>query len=51
MPQEFLNRAQVSSFREQVGGVGVAQGVRGQSIGQAECQADFFHLPLDNPRA
>ena len=51
MAQQFLNGAQIGSGGQKVSGVGVAQGVRSYGFGQADFEADFLHLALDDPRA
>ncbi len=51
MAQQFLNGTQISARAQQVGGKGMAQGVRGGGGGQAQLQAGGLHHFLDGPRA
>src|SRR5690606_13158755 len=48
--QQFLDRAEVAPSGEQVGGKGVAQGVRRGRRGQAKGAAQLGDAHLDQPR-
>ena len=48
MAEKLLNVPEIRTGSEQVGGVAVAQGVRGHHIGQAERGAELPELALKN---
>src|SRR5205085_1072636 len=48
--EEFLDGAQVAAGAEQMGGEGVAQGMRRGAFGQAQGAAHGLHQALDNTR-
>lgn len=48
--QEFLDRPQIRSAFQQMGGEGMAQSVRREMATGRQAQASFFHQPLDIPR-
>ena len=50
MAEQILDGAQVSAARQEMGGEGVAQRVRGRAVGQAERAAHNLHRQLHDAR-
>src|SRR5262245_38803198 len=51
MPQQLLDRAQVTAAGQQVRGERMAQGMRRSGFRQAELHAEFLHRQLHETRA
>src|SRR5258708_19328161 len=47
--EQFLDRTQIAAARQQVGGEGMPQRVRGCAIGQAKRAAQSRHVELNDP--